>query len=355
VKITDIKAEKVKLDLVKPFVVSLGTFTYCETVICKIQIDEGLYGIGEGSPATFVTGETADSVIGAIEHFKPNLIGLDPLAIEQVHTVMDRLLVRNGSAKAAIDIALYDIKGKMMKQPLYKVLGGAVNQLETDITIGIDKPDVMAAEAKEIVARGFKYIKVKAGLDPDVDIQVIKLIRETVGSGIHIKVDANQGWSAGDALRVMKEYEKYGVQAVEQPVPYWDVDGMAYIRSKAPVMIMADESCFLPQDAMSICKKNAADIINIKLMKCGGLYRGDQINSIAESANVRTMLGCMLESKVAITAGASLVAARKNFLYADADSFLYFKDCPRIQDGFSISGGTITLSEKPGLGIDVDI
>ncbi len=354
-RIVDIISSKLKLDLIKPFVVAIGTVTYGETVIVKIITDEGICGYGEGAGITFVTGETNDTVIAAIELIKKEIIGLDPLSIEHIHRVMDSTIVRNASAKAAIDIALYDIIGKITKAPLYKVLGGIRDKIETDMTIGIDKPEIMAKEAKDIVARGFKYLKIKAGLNPDDDIKSLSLIREAVGPRIHIKVDANQGWSVGDSIRVMNKIESYGIDAVEQPVAFWDIEGLAYIRSKVNIKVMADESCFTPYDAISLIRKNAVDIINIKLMKCGGLYRAIQINSIAEASGVKCMLGCMMESKLAISAGAALVASRNNFLYGDLDSFLYFKDNNRIKGGFSIDGSVIKFNEEYGHGIEVDM
>ena len=354
-KIVDIHAERMTLELIKPIVISMGTISHGETVIVKIVTDDGLYGYGEGAGVPFVTGETVDSVMGAVNYLKQQLIGLDPRSIDQINTIMDRTMVRNSSAKAAIDIALHDIMGKILKVPLYKVLGGIADRMETDMTIMIDSPQSMSEQARELVARGFRMIKVKAGIHPDEDIEAIRKIRAAVGPDINIKVDANQGWSVGDSIRVMDEFYSLGVEAVEQPIPYWDIEGLAFIRKKARVKLMADESCFTPQDATSLVRHNAVDIINIKLMKCGGLYRATQINTIAEGAGVRCMLGCMMESHVSISAGAALVAARQNIVYGDLDSIFHHKGNPRIVGGVTANGGELVLSEKHGLGIEVDM
>lgn len=354
-QIVDIRAMKMQFELMKPLVISLGTITHGETVIVKVLTDEGICGYGEGAGTTFVTGETNDTVLAAIELLKRELVGLDPRSIEHIHRIMDRTLVRNGSAKAAIDIALFDIMGKSARAPLYKLLGGAINEIETDMTIGIDRPEVMAQSAHELVQQGFRFLKVKAGVNPDADIEAIRQIRLAIGPDVHIKVDANQGWSVSDCLRVMRAFQEYGVDAVEQPLPYWDISGLAQIRSRAPIKLMADESCFSPQDAIELARREAVDIINIKLMKCGGLYRAAQVNSIAEAAGIRCMLGCMMESKVGIAAAAALVAARPNFLYGDLDSFLYFQDDGRIKGGFTFQHGKIRLSEEYGLGLEIDL
>ncbi|MTI47161.1 mandelate racemase/muconate lactonizing enzyme family protein [Sporosalibacterium faouarense] len=352
--IKEIVAKKIKLELTNPISIAIGSIDYCETVIVKIETDEGLIGYGEGAGITFVTGETIDTVINAVEILKNKLKGLNPFSIEYIHKIMDKTLVNNTSAKAAIDIALYDIMSKYTKMPLYRLLGGIANKIETDMTIGISTPEEMAKEALQIVKRGFRYIKIKAGLNSNDDIEAIRQIRQAVGKSIHLKVDANQGWSVGDSIRVIRRFDEYGVDAVEQPIPYWDIDGLAYIRSKSPLKIMADESCFSPQDALKLVKKDAVDIINIKLMKCGGIYKALQINTIAEASGVQCMLGCMMESRIGISAGIALVTSRQNFVYGDLDSFMYFKEDDIFRGGFTYKGPDITLSDDYGLGIEID-
>lgn len=353
-KITNLKVEKLKLELFKPLTVALGTIESVETLLVKVETDEGIYGIGEGAPFEFVTGETLETAITTAQLLGNRIIGQNPLNIEGIHEIMDKTIVGNTAAKAAIDIALYDLIGKHMNAPLYQVLGGYSNSFLTDVTIGIDTPETMANEAKDRVAQGFSILKIKAGLNPEQDIEAIKQIREAVGSSIRLRMDANQGWTVSDAVKVMNGVEKYQVEAVEQPLPSWDIDGMAYVRKKVPIPVIADESVHSPRDAYQVAKKQAADVINIKLMKSGGLYKAISINNIAEAAGIQCMVGCMLESKIAITAGASLVAAKKNITEADMDSFLYVKDIG-INGGIQLDHGKITLPERPGLGIDLDM
>ena len=354
-KITSITSEKVSLDLEKSFTVAIGTITRFDTVIVKVQTDVGITGYGEGTSASFVTGETPEIIQVAIAVLGEALIGINPWSIGQVHRVMDGTLIGNGAAKAAIDIALYDIMGKAAGLPLYVLLGGSRMECETDMTVGIDVPAAMANEAREIAARGFRQIKVKCGKDPGEDIEAVRLIREAVGPGVRIKVDANQGWSAGDAVTVAAKMAAYDVEAIEQPVRAWDTEGLAYVRSKAQVKIMADESCFTPQDALHLIKLGAVDVINIKLMKCGGLYRAMQISAIAASAGIPCMLGCMLESRLSIAAGAALVAADSNFHYCDLDSFLSFKGDGIISGGFDFDCPVIKLTDEPGHGAKVNM
>ena len=352
-KITDIQFEKLRVKLHKPFVVAIGVIEYGETMIVKITTDEGITGFGEASPFSPVTGETLDSVSVFLALFKNALLGQNPFALEKIHKTMDRLTVGNSSAKAGIDIALYDIIGKKIGLPVYQILGGYSNSFLTDVTVGIDRPEEMAKTALDYVKNGFNIIKVKAGISPEEDLTAIRLIREAVGPGVKIRVDANQGWDVNTAVRMMTAFEAYDVEAVEQPVVYWDIEGLAYIRRHSKISIMADESLHNPQDAMKLAKAGAVDIFNIKLMKSGGLYPALRINAIGEAAGIPCMLGCMLETRLGLAASASLVAAQKNVTEADLDSFRHFDDSA-VQGGFTLENGVMTLLEKPGLGIELN-
>ena len=247
---------------------------------------------------------------------------------------------------------MYDLMGKSMGQPVYKLLGGCGNVVQNDITIGITSPEAMAAEAKRLVCtEGYRILKIKAGIDYKEDIHAMKLIREAVGPAVRLRVDANQGYSVSSAVCALEGFKEYGIEAVEQCLPHWDMEGSAYIRKKTGgIQIMLDESIHGPVDAARACRLEAADILNIKLMKCGGLYPAAKINAIAEANGVTCMVGCMLETKLAITAGLSLVAAKKNVTEADCDSFLYYKENP-VEGGFIQDKDTFTLLDEPGFGI----
>ncbi|HBE9435914.1 chloromuconate cycloisomerase [Clostridioides difficile] len=354
-KITDIKFEKLRIKLKKPVVVSFGVIEYGESIILKIETDEGYCGFGEAAPLAAVTGEVLDNVLSVLLMFKKELIGKDPLDIETIHTIMDRIIIGNTSAKAAIDIALYDIKGKIMNVPLYKVLGGFDSKVQTDITISIDKPEKMAIEALERVKEGFRILKLKAGINPEDDIEAVKLIREAVGESIRIRIDANQGWNVNSSINTIKKLEEFNVDAIEQALPHWDLDGTAYIRNKSNIKIMIDESLHSPIDAIKAIKKNAVDTFNIKLMKSSGIYPAIKINNIAEASGVNCMLGCMLETRIGITAAANLIASKKNITEADLDSFMFCEESKSISGGFVMDGDIMNLINKPGLGIEVNL
>ena len=352
-KITNIKWEKLSIELDKPFVIATGVSTYAETMIVKIETDEGYVGYGEAKPSFAVTGETIDGVAAVLALFKAALTGENPFAIEKVHKIMDGIILGNSCAKAGIDIALYDIMGKKLGMPLYQLLGGYGNSFATDMTVSIDTPEAMARDALDYKREGFGVLKIKAGIDPEADIEAIRLIREAVGPEMRLRADANMGWDASTAIRVMDIYKDYGVEMVEQPVKHWDIDGLAYIRSRTKVALAADESLHTPQDAMKLAKAGAVDMFNIKLMKSGGIYPALRINAIGESCGIAVMLGCMMETRIGNAASASLVAAQRNITEADLDSFRHFEG-KGISGGFNLENGIITMSEKPGLGIEVN-
>ena len=351
-RITGMKVEKVRIPMTASLKVAFATVDSLESVLIRVETDEGCVGFGEASPFAPVTGETLDGVIAVLDIFRQGLMGMDPMDIEAVHAMMDGVIVGNGAAKCAVDLAMYDLMGKAAGVPVYKLLGGYSNTVQNDITIGISTPEQMAEEAKKYVSEyGYRILKVKAGIDWQEDIRAMKLIRGAVGPQIRLRVDANQGYDIAKAQRALKGFREYGIEAVEQCLPNWDLEGAAYLRNHAEgIHMMLDESIHDPVDAARACRLGSADILNIKLMKCGGLYPAQKINAVAEANGVTCMVGCMLETRLAITAGLSLVAAKKNVTEADCDSFLYYKENP-VEGGFVQDKDTFTLLNKPGFGV----
>lgn len=354
-KITDVKIERFSQELVEPFFVAFGEVTETENWIIKISTDEGIYGLGSCAPFSYVTGETFETCYIVLKLFAEALVGFDPTDIAGAHALMDSIIYGNGSSKCAVDIALYDIMGKARNLPLYRLLGGTNPVVHNDITIGIGVPEHMAETAKRnVLEDGFDILKVKTGAVLDDDIRALTLIREAVGSDVRIRIDANQGYNVNTALTALAEFEKLGVDAAEQCLPWWDFEGAAEMMKKntTGVKLMLDESIHNRYDAMRAAKLHSADYYNIKLMKCGGIFGGMQIADVAEAAGVGCMVGCMEECKISITAGVSLVAAKKAIVEADCDSFMFYTDKGEsIGGGFAREGGIFTLTEKPGLGI----
>ena len=350
-KITDIKVQTVDVPLIEPFRISLGVITHSQSAIVAVETDEGLVGYGEGAPGILITGENLPGTVASIELMKKNLIGLDPTDLETVYFAMNRSQAHAPCGKTALDIACYDLLGQKAKLPVYKILGGLNNYMVTDITVGINEPEIMAAKAKAWVEKGFDTIKTKVGTGLKEDVARVKAIRKAVGPDVKIRVDANQGWSAKEAVRIIECLNEYNLELVEQPVPYYDVAGLEYVTKHTNVPIMSDESCFTATDALRLVERRAVDILNIKLMKCGGIREALKINAICESAGIQCMLGCMTEeTNVGITAAASLGAAMKNITRADLDCTFGLSKLPLL-GGVQIEGANrLVLPEKPGFG-----
>ena len=353
IQIQDVEIYPYNVSMIEPFRVALSTITSAENVLVRLRTREGIVGWGEASPYSPVTGETQAVDLAVGKDLANFVRGRDPFTLSAIVSDMDGFTPSNTSIKAALEMAVWDICGKLAGQPVYKLLGAYRDSFETDITIGMGTPEEMAKKATKYVQDGFKTLKVKLGDGPEPDTQRMKAIREAIGYSIKVRTDANQGWTAAETVRALRMMEKYQMQICEQPVPYWDVEGLKFSRDNSPTPIMADESVHSPHDALAIVRENAVDCINIKLMKSGGLLRGVQIATVAASAGVTCMVGCMEETRLALTAGAHLVCSQKNIVYADLDGFLELSVDPVI-GGMQMRDGIVTLPNTPGLGVDID-
>lgn len=352
-KITNITTTECQIPLRTPFKTALRTVDCVHDLLVRVETDTGAVGYGEAPPTAVITGETLGSLHTAVEEFiAPALRGMEVEDLDAVMTKLDRCLVRNTSAKAAVDMALYDLFAQSCGKPLYKVLGGARNTIETDLTISVNPVPVMVADAKAAVEEGFKVLKIKVGKEGLADIPRLKAIREAVGPEVSLRVDANQGWTAKQAVRIITALEDAGVdpELVEQPVPAHDIDGLEYITRRVATPILADESVFSPADAFHILQRHAADMINIKLMKTGGIWQALKICSAAEVYGVECMMGCMLESKLAVSAAAHLAAARSVITRIDLDGPSLCSVDP-YTGGPVYEGPRILMSDTPGIGI----
>lgn len=357
IKIIDLRYRPLPLKLREPLQVAFATISVSENILVEIQTDTGLTGYGEAAPLAFVTGETAKSVMAILDLLRPLLLGRNPLDLESIHQLMAVAARGNGSAKCAVDMALHDLWGKAENKPVYQLLGGRDNMVQSDITIGIGPPTLMAEKAAHYVHdRGYRILKIKVGAVLEDDIHALTLIRKQVGANTRLRVDANQGYTLRTALEAMEAFRILGIEAVEQPLPDWDIEGAARLRAaKGSLPVMLDESIHTVHDVRRVLAKQAADAINIKLMKCGGLYPAGQITTIAAQACVPCMVGCMFESRLAAAAGVSLVAAKAIITEADCDSFLLVDDSDSgLAGGFTVDGDIIQLLDKPGFGVSVD-
>lgn len=352
-KIVDIKLYHLSVPLKKPFKTALRTVTSAEETVVKVMTDCGEVGYGEAAPTELITGDSSEGIRGIIKNkLAAELIGAEIANIEGILNRLNQSVVGNSSAKAALDMAVYDLYGKLHQAPLYQLLGGYRAQIRSDLTISINSPEEMRADALAAVKSGYDTLKIKVGLDSKLDFERVKAIRQAVGTGVKLRLDANQGWQAKEAVASIRQMEDAGLELelVEQPVKAYDLDGLKYVTEQVLTPIMADESLFTPRDCFELLKRRACDLLNIKLMKAGGIYRALLINSIAEAMGVECMLGCMLESKISISAAAHLAAAKKNITRLDLDAPLLLAEDP-VQGGVGMAGPEISFPPEAGLGI----
>lgn len=338
-RIQAIETIPVAVPLTKPFKTALRTVTTAYAIYVKVTTVDGRAGWGEAPPTHVITGDSLGSITYAIEEvIAPLLVGLDVRNREEVFHLLKRSIVRNTSAKAAVDMAIHDLLGQLAGLPLYQLLGGFREKIETDFTVSVNDAVEMADDAERYIADGFNVLKVKVGIgDIGEDIARIQAIRERVGAAPKIRLDANQGWKPKEAVFAIGKMEDAGldIELIEQPVAADDVDGLAYVTNHT----------------LRALQLRAADLINIKLMKSGGIHEALKINALAEMYGVECMVGSMIETKLGITAAAHLAASQPNITRFDFDAPLMLAE-DIVAGGIVYVGRVIRLPEGPGLGLD---
>ena len=354
-KIMDIQIGRLSLPLAHPFKTALRTVERIEDIAVKVVGEDGLVGYGEAPPTAVITGDTTGSILCAIEDYiKPALVGMDLNDLPNLMGRLNSCLVHNTSPKAAVDMALYDLWAKSQGKPLYQLLGNARSSFETDLTISVNSVDEMVKDALEATRRGFTTLKIKVGKEGLADIDRITAIRKAVGNDVKLRVDANQGWTAAQSVAIIKTMEARGlnVELVEQPVPADDVAGLKYVTGQVETPILADEAVFSPTDAANLIALRACDLINIKLMKTGGIWNALKICELARQHHMDCMIGCMLESQVAVAAAAHLCGGQSVITMADLDGPSLCASEP-FPGGPVFDGPTIRLCGSPGIGLEL--
>ncbi|MGD2152177.1 MAG: dipeptide epimerase [Gemmatimonadales bacterium] len=323
---------------------TIARAAHCEryAVWVRLTDEDGLDGWGEADPSPYY-GETADSVCAALERYRGALeTARDPFAVQEIEAACLDDLGGAASARAAIVSALYDLIGKRLGVPVKRLLGLDPSRAPwTSFTVGIDEADIVRRKVREAVAAEFPILKLKVGTDADE--KVLSIVREEAPD-VRLRVDANTVWQPKQAVARIRALERFGLEFVEQPVAAHDIDGLRFVRERAPIPIIADESCVRATDIPRLV--GAVDGVNIKLAKCGGITEALRMIHTARAHGLSVMLGCMVETSLGIAAAAQLAPLVD---FADLDGAALLAEDPFT--GISIARGRIHLSGEPGLGV----
>ena len=351
-KITQIEAYPVRMRLSEPYKIAYETVETVTNIFLRIETNQTINGYGCAAPDIHVTGETPEDVLQALNDIiGPSIRGSDPLRPVMLLERLKPMLENRPSALAATDMALLDIMGKVSNLPLWRLLGGYRDRMKTSVTIGILPEKETAEHARNWVSLGFTSLKLKGGIHMESDIERVMRVRETVGDKIELRFDANQGFSLEDSITFVRETRKARLELIEQPTPKGEPDLLGRVTSGVPIPVMADESLMTLRDAFRIARRDLADMVNVKLMKVGGIEEALQINAVAKSAGLEVMVGCMDEAALAISAGLHFALARSNVIYADLDGHLGLLGDPS-EGTVLLHNGTLFPKDMPGLGFN---
>jgi len=330
--------QTIELNPTHPFVIARGGYTHHRNVIVRLTDDDGVEGYGEAAPNRYY-GESVSTVIAALGQFKPVLERADPFSLEAIEAHLNRILRGNASAKGAVSSALHDLIGKRLELPVYRLWGLDASTLpQSSFTIAIAENDEL--ERRVAGARDYPILKIKLGTDRDTEI--VRIIRNAAPEK-RLRVDANAAWTAKHAVKMSDFLAEQGVEMLEQPVPANDIEGLRFVRKRSKLPVFADESCLVASDVAKLA--GAVDGINIKLAKCGSLREALRMVHAARALDIQVMAGCMIESSLGISAIAQISPLLD---YADFDGAALLSSDPFR--GATIAGGSIRLSDEPGLG-----
>lgn len=351
--IAAVRTYRLTAPLHTPFVTALRRTTTVDTLVVEVVDTDGRSGFGEAPQVWQVTGASIEGSEACVRQLLgPLLTGRDPDELVALCTQVQRAVVGNEAAKMAVDVALHDLAARRLGVPLARLLGGTTLTVPTDVTLAAGEAADLADTARRRVAEGFDVLKLKVGTDAAGDLDRVRAVRAAVGPGVRIRLDANQGWTPREAVRVIRGIEDAGldVELVEQPVPRWDLDGLAWVSDRVDLPILADESVFDVRDLVEVIRRRAADMVNVKLAKCGGLQPARTLLDLAAAHGMGTIVGSMMEGPVGVGAAASLVAAYGTTAVSDLDAAWWLAWSP-VSGGIRYEGASVLLPDAPGLGV----
>lgn len=349
-RIVDYRIGTIEIPLNKPFVTALRRVETVSSLLLEIRTDNGLVGRGSSAETRVITGDTQAGIIQAIRVILEALEGEDLFGYNRVFDRIGQALIGNTSGKAAVDMAVHDVLAQAAGMPLYRYLGGSSGGIRTDMTISIGDPEQMVSDAMEAYSKGFRSLKIKLGEDPNKDYVRMANLFKHLGNKVTYRIDANQGWRPKEAVWLIGELEQLGIgmELVEQPVHYRDFDGLKFVTDRVNIPILADESVFSFEEAQRLIHHRAADMLNIKLMKTGGIHAATMIARLAQTYRIPCMIGSMMESPISLHAAIHFGLSQKSVQFYDLDVPSMY-DPSDFVSAFTY-GPEIMVSDDGGLG-----
>jgi L-alanine-DL-glutamate epimerase-like enolase superfamily enzyme len=351
-QIADIDIRPLRSELYDPFTISRGTTAEVDNLLVRLTLNNGVSGYGEIAPAALLTGEDLHSARKCVLQLGMMLKGLDARNYRVIGQELSERAPQNPGARCGLEMALLDCLSRSLNMPLYQFLGGRkAGYVHTDMTIPMLPLDRSMQLARFWIKEGFSTLKIKVGVNLDAEIELLRQIHKESNGAVNFIIDANQGFTAEEAILFISEVLSLGCDVLlyEQPVDRNDLEGMAHIRKTSPVPLVADESVFTIQDLHNVVKKQAADVINLKIMKTGVLETID-LATIAHSMGLRLMIGGMVETRLAMGCSLHIAAALGFIKYYDLDTPLLMKREP-FEGGYQYEGNELVLTADAGLGM----
>jgi L-alanine-DL-glutamate epimerase-like enolase superfamily enzyme len=342
---------RLRMPLSRPYTIAYETVVAAENILVRIEDERGRAGFGIAAPDEAVTGETLAAAAEVLDRVAgPLVLGSEEGRVARLAASLERLAPAAPAARAAVEMAMWDLLGRQAGLPLYRLLGGYRKRILTSITIGIADLDTTLAEARERVQQGFRALKIKGGRDLDEDIERLQKTRELVGPRIRLRFDANQAYTADQTLVLIEHTKAVRLELIEQPTPRDALRELRILQRRSPVPVMADESLLDLFDTFKVARGRLADLVNVKLMKCGGILAALSAIAVGRAADTPVMVGCMDESELGIAAGLAVALGRPGVAAADLDGHIDLEDDP-ARGILQLTNGVLVPSPLPGLGI----
>ena len=351
-RILRVEVVHLALPLRAPYTIAYETIGAVDNLLVRLVTDGPHVGLGVAAPDVGVTGETLQTARDALRDVvEPLLVGSDPLRRAVVLEALAQALPSNPSVRACVDMALHDLLGKVAGLPVWRILGGYRDRMVTSVTLSIDGEERTVDQALAFVAEGFQALKIKGGLDVERDIEAVLAVRAAVGPNIELRFDANQGYDPAVAHDFHLRSRGADLSMIEQPTPATALGELRQVTRSVALPVMADESVLSLADAFLFARGDAMDMVNLKLVKVGGLDAALLINGVARAAGLEVMVGCMDEAELSIASGLAFALSRPNVEFADLDGHLDLLADPTV-GCVRLEAGVLFPSDGPGFGME---